>query len=88
MAYFKQSGIKTRITDADGAQREAVDSGSDEEVSGRRRQAQEIDADMDDDESEEDEDFVDDGSDDSGDDEEGEEEQKEDEASDSAMQDE
>ena len=38
MAYFKQSGIKTRITDADGAQREVIDSGSEEEQGrGRRR---------------------------------------------------
>ena len=88
MSYFKQSGIKTRILDADGAQREVnFDSdGSDEKTgaagstsrSGRQRRpggdAAQIDADMDDDESEEDEDFVDDGSDDSDDEEEGEEE--------------
>lgn len=85
MAYFKQSGIKTRILDADGAQREAIDSGSDDDnaAKGGRRarnnrgEAPAIDADMDDEESEEDEDFVDDGSDDS-DLEEGEEEQEED----------
>lgn len=83
MAYFKQSGIKTRITDADGAQREVIDSGSEEENGrgrGRGRKEKDlnqIDADMDDDESSEDEDFVDDGSDDSDGEEDGEEEQEE-----------
>ena len=85
MAYFKQSGIKTRYLDADGAQREALDSGSEEDRgtasrrarSGKKPDAAAIDADMDDDESEDDEDFEDDGSGDS-DDEEGEEEQEED----------
>ena len=86
MAYFKQSGIKTRYLDADGAQREALDSGSEEEgaagtssrrAKGKKPDAAAIDADMDDDESEDDEDFVDEDSDDS-DDEEGEEEQEED----------
>jgi len=87
MAYFKQSGIKTRYLDADGAQRELVESGSDDEAAGRaggrrarggnKPDAAAIDADMDDDESEDDEDFEDDGSGDS-DDEEGEEEQEED----------
>ena len=66
MAYFKQSGIKTRIIDADGAHREAVLSGSDNEGDGRRKgkkqAAEAIDADMDDEESEEDEDFTENGS--------------------------
>lgn len=83
MAYFKQSGIKTRILDADGAQREVnFDSDDGEDAgksrSGRQRKAgnnaEQIDADMDDEESEEDEDFEDNGSDDSDDDEDGEEE--------------
>ena len=88
MTYFKQSGIKTRILDADGAQREVnFDSDDGEDAgksrSGRQRKpgnnAEQIDADMDDEESEEDEDFEDNGSDDS-DDEDGEEEQEEDES--------
>lgn len=87
MAYFKQSGIKARFLDSDGHQREALDSGSDEEGAAagtkrssraRTKNAEAIDADMDDDEESEDEDFVDNGSDDSDDDEEGEEEQSED----------
>lgn len=31
MSYFKQSGIKTKYLDADGAQRDVMDSASDEE---------------------------------------------------------
>jgi len=87
MAYFKQSGIKTRFLDADGAQREALDSASEEEggqgrrARGKKPDAAAIDADMDDDESEEDEDFVDNGSGDSNEDEDGEEEQDEDDMS-------
>lgn len=85
MDYFKHSGIKTRILDADGAQRD-VDFESDEpsaEGDGRprRRAAGEggrIDDDMDDEDSEDDGDFTDNGSDNSDDDEEGEEEQEED----------
>ena len=80
MDYFKQSGIKTRILDADGAHRE-VNFDSDEpsaEGDGKRRRraggdASQIDADMDDEDSEDDGDFTDNGS-DSDDDEEGEEE--------------
>ena len=83
MAYFKQSGIKTRIIDPDGGHREAIESGSETGGSGRRRagktgESANIDADMDDEESEEDEDFVDDGSNGSGDDEDGEEEGEDD----------
>ena len=92
MSYFKQCGIKTKFLDVDGAQRDAIDSGSDDEGAAGEGQdrptrraarnvkqnAAAIDADMDDDEESEDEDFVDEGSDDSDDDEDGEEEQSED----------
>ena len=91
MNYFKQSGIKTRILDADGAQREVNFDSEDGSAamadgrSGRQRrpggESGQIDADMDDEEEEEDEDFTsnDGADDDSDDDEEGEEEGEEDE---------
>ena len=85
MSYFKASGIKSRIVDADGGHQN-LDSDSGEEDAGasRRKRANKgdapaIDADMDDDESEDDSDFADDGSDSNSDDgEDGEDEQSED----------
>ena len=92
MSYFKASGIKSRIVDADGGHQN-LDSDSGEEDAGasRRKRANKgdapaIDADMDDDESEDDSDFADDGSDSNSDDgEDGEDEQSEDNAMDEGV---